>query len=165
MINKKRVIGLALTLAMLATGAFAFYLAEVVFEGNATSNAGKTTAETLPFIKAEFAPGIMPGEGKTLTAELKNTTAHEVTYRRVAATFSTGSAECLPAWFALEGMNENAKHLLKGEGNEKAEGVKVAAGATVSPFGIYDVKFKEEPVDQDACEGVAITAHLKITER
>ena len=115
MTRKKRILSMAAVVSLLATVAVGYYLAEVIFEGSASSKAG-TSSPVFDKLTASFPEGITPGVFEPLTIITDNTSGHTYTTHHLEYKFTTSNENCLPAWFTVQGTDTEGKELLAGTG-------------------------------------------------
>lgn len=149
------------TVTVIASCAVAYYFIAGLGEGAHTAELGKgSTAATYP-ITVGFADGLVPGAKEPITFTLEPSNATDV--KTLAATITTSSPECLPAWFSITTKNSFWKAVLEGT---QTTGTALPAGPTnlEGMAAGYELAFKEEAsVNQAACSGAHITVKAVAT--
>jgi hypothetical protein len=175
MSRKRRILSLATGIALVATVASAYFLGEVLFEGEGTTPGGSNGAVTIPmtvsFSGVQTLPG--PEHSKSIKMSVNNTTGHVLFAHKLTVTITTGNeAACPKSWFIAKPQHEADQLLLEGTADAGgSEGTyEIALGEESTKHGVSNSEWqpvggdvlleeREEPVNQAGCAGVPI--HVK----
>jgi hypothetical protein len=148
----------------------AFFIGSFMADGThtGTTGSGGTGTKTLP-ITVDFPDGqLTPTKSVPLTATVSNTTTKTIAFKHLTPTITTGTAGCLPKWFAVSASTPFFTSALAGSPSWEVE---YAPGTSPlgKPFGAeneakFTLEMVETSVDQSACEFASVTVALKLTE-
>jgi hypothetical protein len=175
MSRKRKILSLAAGLALVATVASAFFLAEAIFSGEGTTPGGSEAATNVPmtvsFSEVPTLPG--PEHTKSIKMSINNATGHVLFAHRLVVTITTGNeAACPRSWFLAKPQQEADQLLLEGKADQAGSDptYEIATGEGSNKHGVANTEWqpvggdvlleeKEEPVNQAGCAGVPI--HVK----
>lgn len=160
---------------LLTAASFAFFAGSFLAEGEHTGTAGQggSGIESLPLAVSFPSNELTPTHAVPLTATLNNITKHSVSFGKIHVTITTGSPQCLPAWFkvsATGGQDEEFfQQHLEGKGNEGMLPYGPGSHELGMPMGAtgetkFALEMVETGVDQSACEAEPITVAMKVSE-
>jgi hypothetical protein len=143
MTKKNKVLAAAGALALVAGGgsaAYAYWTTVGTGSGNATNSAGGGTV----VLHSIFTDGLVPGSSKVVTYTADNpSTTTSTKVGELTASVTTDKAGCLPSWFDVTAVTDNATVA------KLDKGTRVGAGT---------LTFNDSPtINQDACKGAVVT--------
>lgn len=160
-------------LLIVAVTAAAYFVAGSGGSGSGSSKLGGAEGVELTY-EVSFREGLKPGEEAPIKITTTNTTAHatEIGAWEIGVSIEGGPAKegCEPSWFEIvlktAEKSQWAEMLELGKTLpiEPAENVMISsaeAGGFGQWGGEYYLKFKEEPVNQNACEFATATVTAK----
>jgi hypothetical protein len=159
--KRRTAVSTFVTVLVVATAAFGYYLSTLIGEGESSQPVGTKSAQALVLpVKVTFAAGIVPGQKETLGLAFENTSPQTYTLKKITATPSIDTAHaaagCKAADFVAGSENTGWEKLFRGEtgGPETA----IAPGATFNePNNNYYLEFHESGANQTSCEGATVT--------
>jgi hypothetical protein len=166
MSRKRKILSLAAGLALVATVASAFFLAEAIFSGEGTDTGGSQEAKTYPLTVTFSGVPLLPGVHKSVKLAINNESGHALFAHKLVDTITTGNeAACPKTWFVLVPQHEVDQLLLEGKADQAgSEHVyEIPTGETnewAPGGGEVELLEKEEPTNQAGCAGVPI--HVKV---
>ncbi|HEY3003353.1 MAG TPA: hypothetical protein VGJ44_13475 [Kribbellaceae bacterium] len=142
--SKKRVAVIAAT-ALLAVGGGAAY-AYWTTTGSGSGSAANATSNGTLVLHASFAPGVAPGETRTVSYTADNAGTSSLWVGTISHVVSTSVAGCLPADFTIDPVVSDTQ---------------VPAGASAFALGgTGTLTFHDTAQNQDACKGATVTLTL-----
>lgn len=144
MTKKSRVLAAAGALALVAGGggaAYAYWTTTGSGSGSATNSEGGGTVT----LHATFDAGLAPGNNVSVTYTADNSTNTGTKVGALSADVTTSDAGCLPEWFTVTAVTDNAL---------------VAANTDGTQVGTGTLEFLNSDDNQDACKGAVVTVNV-----